>query len=103
MARNLTVQQARKPLLGEGTAPPIGFETRIKGCSLLVATDGLWKYLDRARIAKAAVLRPLEAASETLVAGVRTKSGSLQDVVAMAIIRLPVDKPIEVEALGLPD
>ena len=86
MARNLTAQQVRKPLLGEGTALPIGFETHIKECSLLVATDGLWKYLDRARIAKAAALRPLEAASETLVAGVRMKSGALQDDVAIAII-----------------
>jgi hypothetical protein len=39
-----------------------------------------------ARIAKAAALRPLEAASETLVAGVRMKSGALQDDVAIAII-----------------
>jgi serine/threonine protein phosphatase PrpC len=67
-------------------ALPVGFETQVKECSLLVATDGLWKYLDRTRIAKAAALRPLETASETLVAGVRMKSGALQDDVAIAII-----------------
>ena len=86
LARNLTAEQVRKPLLGEGRALPVGFETHVKECSLLVATDGLWKYLDRARIAKAAALRPLEIASETLVAGVRMKSGVLQDDVAIAII-----------------
>lgn len=86
LARNLTVEQMRKPLLGEGRALPIGFETHVKECFLLVATDGLWKYLDRTRIAMATSLRPLEEASETLVAGVRMKSGALQDDVAIAII-----------------
>jgi hypothetical protein len=49
LARNLTAEQVRKPLLGEGMALPVGFETQVKECSLLVATDGLWKYLDRTR------------------------------------------------------
>jgi serine/threonine protein phosphatase PrpC len=84
--RNLTAEQVRKPLLGEGAASPVGFETHVKGCSLLVATDGLWKYLDRARIAKAAATRPLETACDLLVASVRLRSGALQDDVAVAII-----------------
>lgn len=85
-ARNLTIEQVRKPLMGEGRARPIGFETHVKECSLVVATDGLWKYLDRARIAQAAAVRPLEEASKTLVDSVRMKSGALQDDVAIALI-----------------
>jgi serine/threonine protein phosphatase PrpC len=84
--RNLTAEQVRKPLLGEGRAFPVGFHSHVKECSLLVATDGLWKYLDRARIAKAAATRPLETACDLLVAGVRLRSGALQDDVAVAII-----------------
>ena len=86
IAHNLTADQLRKPLLGEGKALPVGFETHVKECSLLVATDGLWKYLDRALIAKAAALRPLEEASKVLIEGVRMKSGALQDDVAIALI-----------------
>ena len=85
-ARNLTVEQVRKPLLGEGRARPVGFETHVNECSLVVATGGLWKYLDRARIAKAATLRPLDEASRTLVDSVRMKRGALQDDVAIALI-----------------
>jgi serine/threonine protein phosphatase PrpC len=84
--RNLTAEQIRKPLLGEGVAAPVGFQTHVEACSLLVATDGLWKYLDRSRIAKAATTRPLETACDLLVDGVRLKSGALQDDVAVAIV-----------------
>lgn len=84
--KNLTSEQIRKPLLGEGAAIPVGFEARITRGTLLAATDGLWKYMDRARIAQASTIRPLETAAETLVAGVRLRSGALQDDVAVAIV-----------------
>ena len=90
-AINLTVEQVRKPLLGEGKARPVGFEricdpTQVEEYSLVVATDGLWKYLDRDRIVTASALRPLDMAVEALVEGVRMWSGFLQDDVAIALI-----------------
>lgn len=90
-AINLTVEQVRKPLLGEGKASPVGFKRvciPVKECSLVVATDGLWKYLDRASITKAVALRPLNMAVETLVEGVRMKNKALQDDVAIALIEV---------------
>jgi PPM family protein phosphatase len=84
--KNLTAEQIRKPLLGEGTAIPVGFEACVNGGTLLAATDGLWKYLDRARIAKATAIRPLATAADALVDGVRLRSGALQDDVAVAIV-----------------
>jgi hypothetical protein len=74
--------------LGEGTAQPAGFEARLGRGTLLMATDGLWKYMDRARIAKAASIRPLEAACTALVGGVRLKGGTLQDDVAIVLAEL---------------
>lgn len=88
LSRDLTGEQVRKPLLGDGHAHPVGFSARLeKEELLLVATDGLWKYLDRVRIAEAAVLSSEEAA-KALVAGVRTRSGALQDDVAFAIVEV---------------
>jgi len=67
--------------------------THIKECSLVVATDGLWKYLNHGRIAKAAALRPLDVAVEALVEGhrpegVRLWSGTLQDDVAVTLVEI---------------
>jgi len=44
-SRSLTARQASKPLLGEGTAQPVGFQARLGRGTLLMATDGLWKYM----------------------------------------------------------
>jgi len=87
-SRSLTAGQARKPLLGEGTARPVGFEARLGRGTLLIATDGLWKCMDRARITKAASIRPLEAACTALVDGARLKNGTLQDDVAIVLAEL---------------
>ena len=84
--KNLTIGQIRKPLLGGGDAIPVGFEGSVAGGTLLMATDGLWKYLDRIRIAEATSIRPLETAAEALIDGARLKSGALQDDIAVAIV-----------------
>jgi len=84
--KNLTAGQVRKPLLGEGSAVPIGFEGSAGGGTLLAATDGLWKYLNRSRIAETTSIRPLETAAEALVNGARLRSGALQDDVAVALV-----------------
>jgi len=74
--------------LGEGTVRPVGFEARLGRGTLLMATEGLRKYMDRARITKAASIRPLEAACTALVGGVRLKGGTLQDDIALVLAEL---------------
>lgn len=84
----LTDGQVRKPLLGAGDAVSVGFATKFRG-TLVVASDGLWKYMSHERIAEAARMRPLESALAAMVAGVRLRSGALQDDVAIMICEVP--------------
>jgi hypothetical protein len=51
-----------------------------------MATDGLWKCMDRALIAEALLVRPLDAACDALVGGARLRSGALQadDAIVLA-------------------
>jgi serine/threonine protein phosphatase PrpC len=84
-AKNLTTGQVRKPLIGDGKAVPISFTSRVSRGTLIVATDGLWKYLKHARVAEIATMRPLDAAAAALVDGVRLRSGALQDDVAIVL------------------
>jgi serine/threonine protein phosphatase PrpC len=85
---NLTEQQVRKPMLGDGGIP-VGFSARLAPrATLVVATDGLWKYIPRARIAEAVIKRPLEDALTALVDGVRLRSGTLQDDVAIVMCEM---------------
>ena len=86
--RSLTAGQSRKPLLGEGRAIPVGFETVSNKCTIVAATDGLWKYLDRASIVRAVAAGPLDEVVDALVAGVRTRSGVLQDDVCVALAEM---------------
>ena len=53
-----------------------------------MATDGLWKYMKPVQIAKAAAIRPPDAACAALADGVRLKSGALQDDVAVVMAEL---------------
>lgn len=84
-AVNLTAGQVRKPLLGDGAAVPVSFGSRAFGGTLVVATDGLWKYIKHTRVAEIVAIRPLEAAVAALVDGVRLRSGALQDDVAIVM------------------
>ena len=89
-AVELTAQQRRKPLLGEGRAQPVPFSLRATTTgTLVVASDGLWKYMKQSRIVTAASLRPLHVAAANLVDGVRLPSGALQDDVAIVLCEVP--------------
>jgi serine/threonine protein phosphatase PrpC len=73
-------------LLDSGRAVPIGFATPLAG-TLLVASDGLWKYVQRKRIA-AIVLEPeLDAATRHLIEAARLQSRDLQDDVSVILCR----------------
>jgi serine/threonine protein phosphatase PrpC len=82
----LTSGQVRKPLLGEGASMPIGFQAVVGPGTLVLATDGLWKYASIAQIKT--LVKPMESAVVALVDGVRLKSGSLQDDVAIALCQI---------------
>lgn len=82
---------APKAAFGEGRAVPVGFAAEAISGVLIVATDGLWRFASRVRIAEAVLARPLEVAAGALIDGARLRSGALQDDVALAICDLSVD------------
>jgi serine/threonine protein phosphatase PrpC len=84
--RSLTSGQQRKPLLGSGAAIPVAFTGNLSRGTLVVGTDGLWKYTNLVRIREAAAARPHEAATQSLTDAVRLRSGSLQDDVAVFVL-----------------
>jgi len=88
---DLTENQNRKPLLGSDEALPMGIGPIDLSGRLLIATDGLFKYATESDIAKRAMGVPLNEAIEQLIAGVRLRSGALQDDVGIILF----------EALGI--
>jgi serine/threonine protein phosphatase PrpC len=83
----LTASQARKPLLGSGEAAPVAFAGA--GGTLLVASDGLFKYASWEEIRRIASQPELERIPEELVAAVRLPSGGFHDDVAIIVSRGP--------------
>jgi serine/threonine protein phosphatase PrpC len=85
-AVDVTAGQQRKPLLGDG-AIVMPFAAQLRG-TLLVASDGLLRYAKRADIARVvSTVRPLRAAAHELVALVQLPDGTLQDDVAVVLLR----------------
>jgi serine/threonine protein phosphatase PrpC len=89
---DLTHAQRRKPYLGSSGAVPIPFALDIppEGGTLLLATDGLFKYVDTDRIEAAALLSDREEAARTLASLARRGNGTLPDDIA--ILLLPLEK-----------
>jgi PPM family protein phosphatase len=85
--QDLTGRQQRKPFLGTGAAVPVPFAVPWAGGTLLAASDGLFKYAGRDRIAGVAREGDLEQAARRLVDLVRLPSGKLQDDVAVVLCR----------------
>ena len=84
---DLTRKQVRKPLIGSGVAVPVPFAFGPLSGTLLVASDGLFKYGSAVRIREIASTSDPDAAVERLIDSVRLRSGRLQDDVAVAICR----------------
>jgi hypothetical protein len=82
---DLTQYQKSKPLLGSGNATPIGFGPLPCVGRVLVASDGLFKYVPYDRIRNLASTLPLADVPATLVAAARLRSGTLQDDVAVIV------------------
>lgn len=83
---DLTKDQHRGPLLGNGAARPVGFGPFHFNDRILVASDGLLKYVCESRIRMIATFGPLAAAADELVEAARLPSGSLQDDLAIVLL-----------------
>ena len=85
----LTERQQRRPLLGVGDAAAVPFSAAPFDGTLLVASDGLFKYARMADIVEV-VRSPIhEEVPGRVVDLVRLRSGALQDDVAVAVCRAP--------------
>jgi serine/threonine protein phosphatase PrpC len=85
--RQLTHRQNRKPLLGSGSARPVPFAIARASGTLVVATDGLWKYAKPAALRAIATSPDLDTIPTRLIDLVRLRSGDLQDDVAIIVCR----------------
>lgn len=94
---DLTENQHRKPLLGSDEASPVGFGPIELSGRLLIATDGLFKYARESDIAKWALGVSVNDAVEQLIAGVRLRSGALQDDVGIILLEATGNRADEAE------
>ncbi|HEY3446590.1 MAG TPA: protein phosphatase 2C domain-containing protein [Myxococcales bacterium] len=84
----LTSSQVRKPLLGDGMAQPVAFSSGPLGAdTLLLATDGLTKYVAQDKLALACRHPELIEIPRKLGDLVRPASGGLWDDVAAIVCR----------------
>lgn len=83
--KNLTLDQMRKPLIGSGQADPVSFSGKVDGAVLVVASDGLFRYANAAKICDVVNKVALPDLPRALVDLVRLKSGKLQDDVAVFV------------------
>lgn len=86
---DLTASQSRKPLIGSGAARPVTFGPMLERGRLLVASDGIFKYALRERLAACALAGAIEDAVTALIDAVRLRNGKLQDDVAVVLCDLP--------------
>jgi serine/threonine protein phosphatase PrpC len=84
---DLTEQQVRKPLVGSGSAVPISFRRPLRGGTLLLASDGLFKYARRNDIAEVAVREDLDTVARDLIRLPQFRSGDVPDDVGVALCR----------------
>lgn len=86
---DLTEAQKRKPLLGTGAAEPVPFELKLtQPGTLLLATDGLFKYADPLAITEAVrAAEDLETAADALLA-LAAPAGRYYDDIAILVAKV---------------
>lgn len=82
---NLTQAQQRKPFIGAGGVQPIPFWHLATNGSLLMATDGLFKYTSPKQVVTACREHPTDVAARKLIQLVRYPSGALPDDVTIIL------------------
>lgn len=92
---DLTEAQKRKPFLGTGAAEPVAFAlTLTEPGTLLLATDGLFKYADPLAITEAVrSAATVEAAADALEALACAPAGRFYDDLALVLVRLDTIAP----------
>ena len=85
-ANDLTRGQHTKQHLGTGRVEPAVFARAALSGTLVVATDGLFKYAAPDVIARVARANAIRIAAEELVELVRLRSGTLADDVALVLV-----------------
>lgn len=83
----ITEQQRRKPCLGTGAISATSFRYPPLTGTLLVASDGLFKYTSREAILNVVKNTDLELVARNLVELVRYPSGQLPDDVSLVLVR----------------
>jgi serine/threonine protein phosphatase PrpC len=83
----LTAKQQRKRRIGGGNVDPVAFEGSMRGCTLLVATDGLFGYARPSAICQAVRDPDLATAAQRLVQIVRLPGGGFMDDLAITLVR----------------
>jgi serine/threonine protein phosphatase PrpC len=83
---DLTRGQHTKQRLGSGRVEPAVFERAALSGTLVVATDGLFKYAAPDVIARIVRASAIRSAAEELIALVRLRSGTLADDVALVLV-----------------
>jgi serine/threonine protein phosphatase PrpC len=83
----LTRQQHRKPLVGGGCSPVAFRGPVLAAATLLLGSDGLFRYASAADIARIARGEDLELAARDLIALVRLPSGDVPDDVTVVLVR----------------
>jgi serine/threonine protein phosphatase PrpC len=82
---DLTEHQHRKPLVGSGSALPSRIVTRPLVGRLLVATDGLFKYVDHQRIIHSAIGQSLASSTQALIDSARLSNGEFPDDISLVL------------------
>lgn len=83
----LTPRATRKPYLGYGMAVPFTFHESFSGGTLVLATDGLFKYADESKIVAAVRLPALDAAARAAVEAPLGASRTCYDDIAVILCR----------------
>ncbi|MGA9342182.1 MAG: PP2C family serine/threonine-protein phosphatase [Rhodanobacteraceae bacterium] len=83
---DLTQGQVRKPLLGSGVARAVGFGPVALQGRLLVATDGLLKYVALETIRELGLHPDIEQAATTLCDAARLADGRLPDDIGLLLV-----------------
>ena len=84
----LTDAQQRKPFIGSGSAWPLPFRRSKQVGSILLATDGLFKYTSAERIITVCREHPTDIAMRRLIELVQYPSGALPDDVTIILSRI---------------
>lgn len=80
--------RVRKPYLGAGVAVPHQFTRKVNGGTLVVASDGLWKYTSLDSIAQSVRAGKPERLATEMADLTRLRSGAIQDDIAIVTCRI---------------